>query len=47
MRTQFIECITRYAARKTCPWAAVIVQVDGGYMAFESIDDYRTWRDAK
>jgi hypothetical protein len=24
-------------------WAAVVVAVDGGYMAFESICDYNTW----
>ncbi len=31
-------------ARDTAPWAAKIVKVDGGYMAFESIDDYNTWK---
>ena len=25
------------------PWAAIIEKVDGGYMAWESVDDYRVW----
>ena len=25
------------------PWAAEIVEVDGGYMAFESVDEYENW----
>ena len=29
------------------PWACKIVKVDGGYMAFESIVDYDTWRKQK
>lgn len=26
------------------PWASVAVGVEGGYMAFESMADYETWR---
>lgn len=26
-----------------CPWAAEVVEVEGGYKAFESVDDYETW----
>ena len=26
------------------PWASVVVEVDGGYMAFESEADYETWK---
>jgi len=25
------------------PWSAIVVKVDGGYIAFESIVDYQTW----
>jgi len=25
------------------PWAAIAVEVDGGYLAFESVIDYQTW----
>lgn len=47
MRTKFIECETRYAAKKECPWAAVIAKVDGGFMVFESYDDYEIWKNQK
>ena len=30
--------------KKECPWACRIVSVKGGYMCFESITDYHTWR---
>ena len=26
-----------------CPWAAVVVEVEGGWMCFESVEDYRVW----
>jgi hypothetical protein len=38
---------TRAAAVKLAPWAAKIVKVDGGYMAFETAADYRTWKNQK
>lgn len=47
MRKQFIEACTLAAARKLAPWAAVIVNASGGYMAFESDADYQTWRSQK
>ena len=28
-------------------WAAIIVRFDGGWQAYESIDDYQTWLDQK
>lgn len=43
MRTEFVECGTRKQAQVACPWAAKIVKVEGGYMCFESVDDYNTW----
>lgn len=30
-------------AQKQAPWAAKLVAVEGGYMAFESVSDYETW----
>lgn len=47
MRKQFIETDKRAEAVKACPWAAKIIKVDGGYMAFESHDDYKTWKNQK
>ncbi len=34
-------------AEGKAPWAAVVVSVDGGYMAFESVNDYKTWNKQK
>lgn len=42
MKQQLIEG-TRKEAEKKAPWAAKIVKVEGGYMAFESINDYKVW----
>jgi hypothetical protein len=47
MRKEFIECKTRKTAIKRAPWAAKIAKVEGGYMAFESVADYETWRKQK
>jgi hypothetical protein len=47
MRVVFLEVPTYYAARKAAPWATVIAKVTGGYKAFESIQDYETWRNQK
>ena len=43
MKTQFIQCDTMEQAIEVAPWAAVVVAVDGGYKAFESVADYETW----
>lgn len=47
MKSVFVECKCRKTAKKRCPWAAVIAKVDGGYHAFESWQDYQTWRKQK
>lgn len=44
MRTEFVACADRRTAKRRCPWAAVIVKVEGGYRCFESRNDARTWR---
>jgi len=28
-------------------WAAIIIRVDGGWQAFESVDDYAIWQNQK
>ena len=40
----FIGSVSRYFVKRQCPWAAKIVKVCGGYIAFESISDWQTWR---
>ena len=44
MKTQHINAKTAAAARKLAPWAAVVIKVAGGYLAFESAQDARTRR---
>ncbi len=41
MRKLFIECASRSTAARRAPWAAVIMKVEGGFIAFESAEDYR------
>ena len=47
MKTEYINALTVKQARLLAPWAAKIVKVDGGYIAFESVSDYQTWRKQK
>ena len=28
-------------------WAAIVVEVDGGWIGFESVDDYNQWENQK
>lgn len=42
-----IQAATAAQAHKLAPWAAKVVKVDGGYMAFESVADYETWKRQK
>lgn len=44
MRMQFVPCNTYTAAKTACPWASYIAKCAGGFMAFESHNDFRTWR---
>ena len=43
MRTEMCETKTREEAEAKMPWAVAIVRVHGGYLGFESHDDYVTW----
>lgn len=47
MKTQFLEVKTRYIAKKSMPWACIIVQVNGGFLGFESAYDYQNWKKQK
>lgn len=38
-----MDCEEEDAVFIIVPWAAVCKEVDGGYMAFESVDDCKTW----
>lgn len=44
MRQQDVPCTDRRTAIRRCPWAATIVNVEGGYRAFESLADAQIWR---
>ena len=47
MKTQLIAAKSARQARKLAPWAAKLLQVQEGYMAFESWQDYVTWRNQR
>ena len=47
MRTLFIEVEKRYDAKKIAPWANSVAKVCGGFIAFESISDFKIWRGQK
>lgn len=44
MKTETVNATSPKQARKLAPWASKVVKVEGGYMAFESVTDYQTWR---
>lgn len=43
MRQEFIEAETRHQAQERAPWACIIVDGEDGFLAFESVDDYKIW----
>jgi len=47
MRKEFIAKVTRKKAVSAMTWASKIVKMDGGYMGFESLDDYKTFSNQK
>lgn len=47
MRQKVVFATSRREAKKECPWAAHICKVCGGYICFESHNDYNTWRKQK
>lgn len=40
-------CKTKKEALEKASWATKVVKVDGGYMAFEFMSDYTTWKNQK
>lgn len=44
MQCEFVEVETLDEAEVACPWATIVVKVEGGYLAFESVADYETWK---
>lgn len=47
MRQHIIECKTLRTAKRRAPWAAKLVKVYGGWMAFESVTDWEIWKNQK
>ena len=47
MASRFIQANSKREAFDMAPDAAKLVKVNGGYMAFDSIDDYETWKRQK
>jgi len=47
MRKEFIECASYGTAKRHYPWAAIIAKVEGGFMAFESVQGYKGWKGQK
>lgn len=44
MRTKFLsECESLDEAKERAPWASVYKPADGGWWAFESTEDAKTW----
>lgn len=44
MRTEFIEVETYEEAVDRAPWASEIIEVEGGFLAFESVVDAEIWK---
>ena len=42
MRVESVNCKSRATAYRRCPWASIVRQVEGGFIAYESWDDYKT-----
>ena len=40
----FVKASTIYEVLRDHAGAARIVKVDGGYMVFETLDEYKTWK---
>jgi len=47
MRIKSVSCKSYQTAKNQCPWASKIVRVTDGFMCFESMTDYETWKRQK
>jgi hypothetical protein len=45
MRKEFIPVDSLEYADEWAPWAAIVVKVEGGFMAFESKDECTQWEE--
>jgi len=43
MKQEFVETNNIEEAKAECLWASEIVEVEGGFMAFESVNDFEIW----
>ena len=43
MRREFVQCKSLKTAKRRAPWACEYAKVFGGWIAFESVEDYRVW----
>lgn len=44
---RFVQCADRRTALRRCPWGAITAKVNGGFLVFEYVTDYKIWRDQK
>ena len=44
MKKKFVMVGSRQLAKKRCSWAVKIVKTEGGFIVFESVDDYKVWK---
>ena len=44
MKKKFVMVGSRHLAKKMCSWAVKIVKTEGGFIVFESVDDYKVWK---
>lgn len=47
MRVKTVEAFTPDEAQNICPWASEIIEIEGGYLCFESIIDAEVWSNQK
>jgi hypothetical protein len=47
MRKQYVECKSRTTAKRQCPWYSRTMKVVGGYIVFESVEEYETSKKQK
>ena len=47
MRIEFIETDAKWYAWERAPWAAKMLHVCGGFLAFESVKAYLVWKDKR
>jgi len=47
MRIEVVCCKSRSTAARYCPWAVKIVKVYEGWIAFESIADWKKWKNQR